>query len=387
MSHIDLASPEGWDEWVHGPEPVAPKKATAAAFAAMNDDQRWEYDEARRAWHSTPEFFETPHLVPFRRSFVRAVGSQRGQVMLKRGVGLSALGNSGKTIAIANYARNFQLEIEEHDPSLRDGLPVIFTEAVSPKEEDFYQSLARPLDVPYHGVKPGDLREVIIRALKRERTEVIVMDEGMKLYPKTAEGERSTHRMRTISNRTGVVWVVAGVALEQTGMFSGAQASSTKRRWPLFDLAPYQYGNTSNGRNDGDNVDELSDHAFWLAAIDHFERRLILHEHKSGSLVKDAEYLFGRTGGLLGSLADLIEGAAFDAIEYGAEAITRAVLDDVVLDEGATEHYDEWLADKKASARTAKGSTKADKPIGTNTRTRTPTKKVTAKRTAAKSAA
>lgn len=62
----------------------------------------------------------------------------------------------------------------------------------------------------------------------------------------------------------------------------------------------------------------------------------MLHRHKPGSLVKLAEYLYQRTGGMIGSLSQLIRGAAIVAIDDGSEQITRALLDEIPVDYAAT---------------------------------------------------
>jgi hypothetical protein len=62
---------------------------------------------------------------------------------------------------------------------------------------------------------------------------------------------------------------------------------------------------------------------------------LRLHHHKAGTLVRLAEYLYRRSGGMIGSLSQLIRGAAILAIDDGSEQITRALLDGVPVDVAA----------------------------------------------------
>ena len=56
---------------------------------------------------------------------------------------------------------------------------------------------------------------------------------------------------------------------------------------------------------------------------------------RSGSLVALEEYLYRRSGGMIGSLSHLVRGAAILAIEDGTEKITRALLDIVPVDHAA----------------------------------------------------
>ena len=57
------------------------------------------------------------------------------------------------------------------------------------------------------------------------------------------------------------------------------------------------------------------------------EASLRLHQHRPGTLTGLDEYLFGRTSGMIGSLSQLVRGAAVLAIQDGTEQITRKLLD------------------------------------------------------------
>jgi hypothetical protein len=69
------------------------------------------------------------------------------------------------------------------------------------------------------------------------------------------------------------------------------------------------------------------------------EHALRLHRHKPGTLIGSASYLHARTGGMIGSLDQLIYEAANDAISDGTEKITTTHLDAVVLDGAAIAQY------------------------------------------------
>ena len=65
------------------------------------------------------------------------------------------------------------------------------------------------------------------------------------------------------------------------------------------------------------------------------EASLRLHHHQPGTLTGLGEYLFGRTSGMIGSLSQLIRGAAILAIADGTEQITRDLLNPVPVDHAA----------------------------------------------------
>ncbi len=57
-----------------------------------------------------------------------------------------------------------------------------------------------------------------------------------------------------------------------------------------------------------------------------------LHHHQPGTLTGLSEYLYHRSGGMIGSLSQLIRGAAVLAIEDGSERITEDLLEAVPVD-------------------------------------------------------
>jgi hypothetical protein len=87
----------------------------------------------------------------------------------------------------------------------------------------------------------------------------------------------------------------------------------------------------------------------WRALIATMELALRLLRHKPGSLVGMDEYLYRRTGGMIGSLSQLIRGGAILAIENRSEAVTRDLLDIVPVD---------YAAERADVARTGAGRVK-----------------------------
>jgi hypothetical protein len=73
----------------------------------------------------------------------------------------------------------------------------------------------------------------------------------------------------------------------------------------------------------------------WQAVLAAMETMLRLHEHVPGTLPGLAGFLYRRSGGMIGTLSQLIRGAAILAIETGTEKITRSLLDAVPVDYAA----------------------------------------------------
>ena len=58
-----------------------------------------------------------------------------------------------------------------------------------------------------------------------------------------------------------------------------------------------------------------------------FERELVLLSGKDGDLTNQADYLWRRTQGVIGSLTQLLTEATAEAIDTGAERVTHKLLD------------------------------------------------------------
>jgi hypothetical protein len=109
------------------------------------------------------------------------------------------------------------------------------------------------------------------------------------------------------------------VEVEQAGLFAGPRGRQIASRFAVLSTRPFGYG----GKAERDN---------WRSLVLTFEQALPLHAHQPGSLGRHSEFLYRRTGGMLGSLSHLIRGAAVDAILDGKEQVTRAHLEAILLD-------------------------------------------------------
>ena len=105
-------------------------------------------------------------------------------------------------------------------------------------------------------------------------------------------------------------------------MFAGTRGRQIAGRFTVIPATPFAYG-TAEQREQ------------WRALVATMESTLRLHKHQPGSLVALDEYLYRRSGGMIGSLSQLIRGAAILAIEDGSERITRDLLDIVPVDYAA----------------------------------------------------
>jgi len=110
--------------------------------------------------------------------------------------------------------------------------------------------------------------------------------------------------------------------VEAQGLFAGVRGRQIAGRFTVIGAAPFAYGTGAQREQ-------------WRALIATLESLLRLHSHRSSSLVKLDEYLYRRSSGMIGSLSQLLRGAAIVAIEDGSEQINKKLLDSVPVDYAA----------------------------------------------------
>ena len=88
------------------------------------------------------------------------------------------------------------------------------------------------------------------------------------------------------------------------------------------------------------------------------EDALVLYRHKPGSLtLRHWQYLHDRTGGSIVGLAELIREAVILACDTGGEEVTRKLMDEIVINEDATDRYQTVLK-RRAKAAASGGHSK-----------------------------
>jgi hypothetical protein len=105
-------------------------------------------------------------------------------------------------------------------------------------------------------------------------------------------------------------------------LFAGAHGRQIAGRFTVVAAVPFAYG-TAEQR------------ASWHALVAALESTLRLRDHVAGTLPEMAEQLYRRSRGMIGSLSQLVRGAAILAIDDGTEKVTAELLDLVPIDYAA----------------------------------------------------
>ncbi len=170
------------------------------------------------------------------------------------------------------------------------------------------------------------------------RVEVALVDEIHNLNLATLAGAEASDQLKYLSERIPATFVLAGIDVAASGLFSGVRGQQIAGRYTVTETEPFAYG-TSAQRQD------------WRNLIASLEDALRLHRHKPGSLVKLDGYLHERTDGAIGSLSQLVRGAALEAIISGNEAVTRKTLDAIEVDQAAEDAHIERRRARKPRRR------------------------------------
>ena len=192
----------------------------------------------------------------------------------------------------------------------------------------------RPMDQPFHGQKRRTFRSLptfpqehvsYVSAQVRGHSRLPAVgkvDEIHNISLATRAGAEVSDTLKYFAERLPATFVYAGLDVDETGLFAGTRGRQIAGRFTLIPARPFDYG--TKGQKET-----------WRSLIAAMEASLRRHNHQAGTLTGLGKYLFGRTGGMIGSLSQLVRGAAILAIEGGSEQITQDLLDLVPVDHAA----------------------------------------------------
>ncbi|WP_406209596.1 TniB family NTP-binding protein [Streptomyces sp. NBC_01017] len=205
-------------------------------------------------------------------------------------------------------------------------IPVVYI--VTPpavKPRDLVVELAAFLGLPYASREsPQAITHNVISVLHKVRCRLIVVDEIHNLDLTTRNGQDASDQLKYLFEQIQATFVYAGVNVTENGLFSGLRGRQLAGRFITLNTGPFEH-DTPQQRED------------WERVVLTMESTLRLHRHTPGTLRRHEPYLHKRTGGMIGSLDQLIYEAANDAIADGTEKITKRHLEAVVLDTAAEE--------------------------------------------------
>ncbi|MCO1575134.1 hypothetical protein M8C13_05095 [Crossiella sp. SN42] len=139
----------------------------------------------------------------------------------------------------------------------------------------------------------------------------------------TRNGAEVSDQLKYFAERLPATFAYAGIDVEAQGLFAGVRGRQIAGRFTLISTSSFDYGTAAQ-------------RADWRALVATLESSLRLHRHTQGTLVELADYLYERTDGMIGSLSQLVRGAAILAVGE-QEQVTQELLELVPVDFAAVQ--------------------------------------------------
>lgn len=338
--HNPLTTKDGWRQFVDD-APVCPTMLSLRAFKALPEEKRFAYNEPRLDYHSRLVVVATPTVRNVFTTGRRLVLLNRHQISGRRGLIVTGQAGTGKTTAIAQLGRNHELLVRKRlGPAAAGRLPVVYV-TVPPRATPKMLAIefARFLGLPVvRQETQTSITNAVCNLLIKMRVELALVDEIHNLNLATQAGAEASDQLKYLSERIPATFVLAGIDVAASGLFNGVRGQQIAGRYTVTDTEPFAYGTTAQRQN-------------WRNLVASLEDALRLHRHKPGSLLKLDGYLHERTDGAIGSLSQLVRGAALEAIINGSEAITRKTLETIEVDQTAEDARQEHRRKRRPRRR------------------------------------
>lgn len=323
-----LSTKQGWASFAGQPNPEPPRLLPREDWTRLDGLERELYNEARQDYHSALLLVATPDIRRIIHYGSKLVANNRGKQLGRRGLLVSGASGTGKSTSITQLGKKFQIDLQRRYPPNPERIPVVYI--VVPPDAD-PRSLAREmaafLGLPIgRNDNPQSIAHTVAEVMRRVGTGMVLVDEIHRLDLTTRRGQDASDQLKYFFDTISATFVYSGLDLEESNLLSGMRGRQILGRFVPIKTGPFAY------RTDQDKQD-------WVKLVASMEQTLRLHKHQAGTLIKRADYLHARTGGMIGSLDQLIYEAANDAITDGTEKITKAHLDAVLLDGAAVAQF------------------------------------------------
>ncbi len=329
-----LTTKEGWRRFVDR-QPSVPDRHDPATVELLTPAQWAAYDEARREYHADLPLANTPTIQKVISTARLLVQLNRQQVSARRGLIVSGASGTGKTTALTQLGRTHERHTRKRHPRDHHRLPVLYvTVPPAATARMLAVEFARFLGLHFTARSNiTDIVDAVCHTAARTNVEVVLVDELHNLNLATRTGAEVSDQLKYFAERLPATFVYAGIDVEAAGLFAGTRGRQIAGRFTVIPAGAFAYG-TSEQREQ------------WRSLVATMDSALRLLKHKPGSLVAMDEYLYRRSGGMIGSLSQLVRGAAILAIEDRSEKITRELLDIVPVD---------YAAERADATRTTRG--------------------------------
>lgn len=310
-----LTTLKGWRAFV-AEHPNVPQLLPEDTWRALDDGERFAYDEERLAHHAKLLVVATPTIQQVLTGGRRLQYLNRHTEVGRCGLILSGPARTGKTTCLTQLGKTLETMHSRRHPDAAGHIPVVYITAppaATPKmiAVEFARFLGLPVT---RRSNITDVLESVCGVCLRSSTTAVLVDEIHNVNLGTRYGAEASDTLKYFAERLPATFVYAGINVARAGLLAGNRGEQIAGRFSMIHTGAFGRGQQ------------------WQALIAALESSLRLHHHHAGSLVEHADYLHNRSDGMIGSLLRLIRAAAVQAVLDGSEAITKASLESIPVD-------------------------------------------------------
>jgi hypothetical protein len=324
-----LTVKEGWRRFVDDEPTQRPERIRVGDYRRLDGRSRSAYDLERlchaHGFGPIRSLYSDIH-----RALERLVVSNelRGPGA-RHGAALDGNPGNGKTTIASHFGRHYERRCRQrypHEltPEGHEYLPVVYVnvDALPTIKGLNHAILAFYAMGPPKRANARELTQLVLECARCCQTSLVVIDDIHLLELRREADRDANNHLKRLANDLQATFVYAGVGLSRGGfMHEGrygpdavlAQISQRFKRLPVQPL----------------RRSTEQDRSLWLGVLQVLERELVLLQARDGDLTAQADYLWRRTQGVIGSLTQLLTEAIAEAIDTGAERITRKLLDGI----------------------------------------------------------
>jgi len=358
-THPGLAEPRTKEEWRAYLDDVPPERPAAPSYdeyLALPDRDRIRFNKRREAYHSALVIVRTERMKQLHHIIARRMAvNSRQAAGARRGIVIDGPPTIGKSTLVKTFGFDFEHELRLAYPErfqdrrvvedrIADYIPVVYLSIPSQATpKDLSAIIADYLGHPYRaGATKNEITRRVLEALRLCGTELVIVDDVHFLDLSAKEGRLVNDHLKYLANHCAATFVYTGHELEKSGLFleglGAERATQTSGRNSLHRLERFQINTEAQKRE-------------WAGVIKTMEECLVLLRHRPGTLTRHYRYLHDRTDGSICGLADLVREAATEAVMNGDEAITKRLMDTIVISKHAEAAYQRRLQRRVPGAK------------------------------------
>lgn len=357
---------EEWRAYLRTPPPTAPALPDWSDYLRLNEAERAELNARRAAFHSALVVIRSERMSQLHKVMARKLRVNAHQTAgARRGVVIDGPPTVGKSTLVKVFAADHELQLRRQFPQhfrprtvdgiITEYIPVVYLSIPSQATpRDLSVLIAEYLGLPFRPrATKNEITSRALEVLRQSGTELVIVDDVHFLDLSAREGKLVNDHLKYLANHCAATFIYTGHDLQKSGLFleggAAERATQTAGRNALHRLDPFK-------------ITTEAQQLEWVGIIQAMENALLLYQHPSGELARHWRYLHDRTGGTLAALSDLIREAADEAVETGSEAITKTIMDDIVLGQRVEARYAKIRAGKSKATKLA--ATGPDTAVG-----------------------